>query len=95
MAPQYAAIAGFPEDLAQRIREAYSGGHFHEATAAAAVVPDELIPRFSLVGTPEDVRGQLRDLRQLGIRHVEFLEIGENRLAAAELFADEVIAHLQ
>jgi 5,10-methylenetetrahydromethanopterin reductase len=95
MAPQYAEIAGFPPDLARRIREAYAGGHFHEAKAAASLVPDELIPRFAPVGTPEEVREQIKALRDLGITHIEFLEIGDNRLTAAKLFADEVVGHFK
>lgn len=95
MAPQYAEIAGLSADLIQRVRDAYSGGHFHEAKAAAAMVPDELIQRFALAGTPQEVREQIRAIRDLGITHFEFLEIGDNRLAAARLFADEIVAHFK
>src|SRR5437867_3060576 len=93
--PQYAALAGVPAELSQRIREAYSGGHFHDAQAAAAPVTEEMIERLTLAGTPADVRQRIRALVDLGVNHIEWLTINADRAAAAQLFADEVIAHFK
>jgi 5,10-methylenetetrahydromethanopterin reductase len=95
MAPKYAEIAGIAPELAQKIRDAYSGGHFHEARAAAAFVPDEIIQRFAPTGTPEEVRKQVQAILNLGITHIEFFDISSDHLASAKLFADEVMAHLK
>jgi 5,10-methylenetetrahydromethanopterin reductase len=93
--PQYAEIAGVPAQLSQRIRAAYSGGHFHEANAAAALVTPEMIERLALAGTPADIRTRLGTIIDLGVTHIEWLTINQNRLAAVRLFADEVIPHFR
>jgi alkanesulfonate monooxygenase SsuD/methylene tetrahydromethanopterin reductase-like flavin-dependent oxidoreductase (luciferase family) len=93
--PHYAEIAGVPPDLIQRIRAAYSGGHFHEAKAAAALVTEAMIERLALAGSPEDFRARIQGVLDLGIRHVEFLNIDDDRLGAAKLFTEEVIPHFR
>jgi len=93
--PQYAEIAGVPADLSARIRAAYSGGHFHEAKEAAALVTEQMIERLTLSGSPADFRERIREIVKLGVNHIEWLTINPDRLAAARLFADEVIAHFK
>ncbi len=89
--PQYAEIAGVPAELSARIRAAYAGGHFHEAKAAAALVTEEMIERLAFAGSPADARARIRAIVDLGVTHIEWLTINADRLAAARLFADEVI----
>lgn len=93
--PQYAEIAGVPAELSERIRAAYTGSHFHEAKAAAALVTEEMIERLALAGSPADFRDRIRAIVDLGVNHIEWLTINPDRLAAARLFADEVIAHFK
>jgi 5,10-methylenetetrahydromethanopterin reductase len=93
--PRYAEIAGVPADLSARIRAAYAGGHFHEARAAAEMVTPEMIERLALAGSPADFRARIRAIVDLGVTHIEWLTINPDRLAAARLFADEVIAHFR
>jgi 5,10-methylenetetrahydromethanopterin reductase len=89
--PQYAEIAGVPAELCQRIRAAYAGGHIHEAKAAAALVTPEMIERLALAGSPADARARIRAIVDLGVSHIEWLTVNPDRLAAARLFAGEVI----
>lgn len=95
MAPQYAEIAGISPDLVQRVRGAYAGGHFHEAKAAAAMIPDDMIQRFSPTGTPEEIRTQIQTILDLGVKHIVFFEIGHDHLTSAKLFAEEVVAQFK
>jgi alkanesulfonate monooxygenase SsuD/methylene tetrahydromethanopterin reductase-like flavin-dependent oxidoreductase (luciferase family) len=89
--PQYAEIAGVPAELSQRIRAAYAGGHFHEAKAAAALVTGEMIERLAIAGSPADARARVRAIVDLGVNHIEWLTVNPDRVAAARLYADEVI----
>jgi 5,10-methylenetetrahydromethanopterin reductase len=93
--PHYAEIAGVPSELIQRIRAAYSGGHFHEAKAAAALATEDMIERLALAGTPQDFRARIQGVLDLGIRHIEFLTIDDDRLGSAKLFTEQVIPHFR
>jgi 5,10-methylenetetrahydromethanopterin reductase len=93
--PHYAEIAGVPPELIQRIRGAYTGGHFHEAKAAAALVTEDMIQRLALAGTPQDFQARIQGVLDLGVTHVEFLTIDDDRLASAKLFAEQVLPHFR
>jgi 5,10-methylenetetrahydromethanopterin reductase len=94
-APNYATIAGVPKELAEAVSASYTGGHFHEAKAAAALISDEFVERLTLTGSPEDFRRQIAAVAALGVRHIEYEIMGADRLAAARLFARSVVPHFR
>jgi 5,10-methylenetetrahydromethanopterin reductase len=94
-APIYADIAGVPGELAEAVRGAYKGGHFHEAKNAASLIPDEFVERLTLSGSPEDFRRQIAAVIGLGVSHVEYEVMGADRIAAARLYGNEVVSHFR
>jgi 5,10-methylenetetrahydromethanopterin reductase len=93
--PGYAEIVGVSREFVERVRAAYGGGHFTEAQAAAAMIPDDLLQKIALAGTPEEVRERMKPIIELGINHVEFMEIGSDRMRGAKLFAEEVLPYFK
>src|SRR5262249_50857241 len=49
-APHVCALAGLPSDVVARVRAAYGGGEFQEASAAASALPDEFVRKVALAG---------------------------------------------
>jgi 5,10-methylenetetrahydromethanopterin reductase len=92
-----------PEDEAavRRVREAYDA--YQHATAASRhreLVPDRLVDRFALAGTPEEVREQVRRVATVP-EITRIIVLPQNpgrgfpaRDAMLRLFADEVMARL-
>ncbi|MFQ5912312.1 MAG: LLM class flavin-dependent oxidoreductase [Nitrospinota bacterium] len=93
-APKYVEIAGFDPGLAERVKAAYSGGHFHEALEAAKVLPEEFVDKFTLSGPPEYCVERVNELRSLGFTHFEVFPVGGDRHLTARRFANEVIPKL-
>jgi 5,10-methylenetetrahydromethanopterin reductase len=93
--PGYAKLVGVSSEFTQRVRDAYAGGHFTEAQAAAALISDDLLQKIALAGTPEEVRARVKSVVELGVNHVEFMEIGSDRMRGAKLFAEEVLPHFK
>lgn len=87
----YCAMAGIPDDLVRRIREAYRGArHFTEATRAHALVSDELVERVTISGDADTWRERLELAERFGIDHVEVFPLGDRPRVleglAAEVF---------
>lgn len=58
-----------PRDLLGGLRERLAAGH---REGAGALIPDEILDRFAMAGTPEQVAAQVRSLVDAGARRVEF-----------------------
>jgi 5,10-methylenetetrahydromethanopterin reductase len=56
-------------ELLTRLRTA---AEHYDYTAAAALISDELLQRFALAGTPEQIAGQTQQLFAAGAQRVEF-----------------------
>jgi F420-dependent oxidoreductase-like protein len=67
---------GYP-DVAETIQELYLAGRKDEAAAA---VPDELIDRTNLIGSPEYVRDRIAVLREAGITHLHVTPVGADQV---------------
>ena len=93
-APRYVEIAGFDPALVQQVQAAYKGGHFHEAAAAARLIPDEFVDQFTLSGPPAYCASRIEQLRDLGLTHFEIFPVGTDRHLTARRFAEEVIPRL-
>ncbi|MCZ7573621.1 MAG: LLM class flavin-dependent oxidoreductase [Ardenticatenaceae bacterium] len=87
MAPYYCQVAGVDPALVKRIQEVYSGGEFHLAEQAAALVPDEMVELFTLAGTPDEARDRIARLADRGVNGINFMPIGPRRTASFQLFA--------
>ncbi len=75
-----AILRGMPGDVdeltkatAEKVRAAYNYAQHGSAEADfAALVPDELVPRYTFAGTGADIRKQVDLLRDLGVDEVAF-----------------------
>lgn len=84
------------EDMAavERIRESYDYYHHMDTEANHAdLVPDSLVDRFALAGTPDECRARVDQLRDLGIDQISivpFTPPGGDRGRTMRHFADIV-----
>jgi len=86
----YCTMAGIPDELVGRIREAYRGArHFTEATRAHALVSDEIIDRCTISGDADTWNERLELAQQFGIDHIEVFPLGDRR-AVLEGLATQV-----
>lgn len=91
-APRFCELAGIDPELVARIREAYSGGEFTEATAAAELAPFEMVDRLTFCGDRARIAERLDALQAIGVRHVNYFAIGPDRPGSIEAFAEVVRA---
>jgi 5,10-methylenetetrahydromethanopterin reductase len=86
----YCEMAGIPDELVRRIREAYRGArHFTEAERAHALVSDEIVERVTISGDAGTWRERLELAERFGIDHLEVFPLGD-RPAVLEGLAAEV-----
>lgn len=83
-----------PEDMAavEKIRETYDYYHHMDTEASHAdLVPDSLVDRFALAGTPEECRERIAELEGLGIDQmsiIPFTPPGGDRAHTMRSFAE-------
>jgi 5,10-methylenetetrahydromethanopterin reductase len=62
----------------------------------SALVPDALVDRYAIAGTPEEVRAKVESLVSVdGIDEIAIIPWGENPEEVIRLFAGEVFGPLQ
>jgi 5,10-methylenetetrahydromethanopterin reductase len=82
------------EDMAavEKIRETYDYYHHMDTEASHAdLVPDSLVDRFALAGTPEECRARVEQIADLGIDQISIIPFtppGGDRGKTMEVFAD-------
>jgi 5,10-methylenetetrahydromethanopterin reductase len=86
-APHYAKLAGMSDELIAAVNDAYSGGEFQHARAAAKLISDELVRRIAFCGTPSQAQEKLDWLRQAGVESVSVFPLGDDRRGTIERFA--------
>lgn len=91
MAPHMCELAGVERATVQKIQAAYSGGEFHQAQAAAALTPDEMVEFFTLGGTPDDARTRLERLLACGVKGFNYMPTGGGRPESLQLFVNEIM----
>jgi 5,10-methylenetetrahydromethanopterin reductase len=81
----------------QKIGEIHRTYHREGADAAAGLVTDEMIERFTIAGTPEKAIGKLRELQKLGFDEFIFIveESGGNVRTAIKTLAEKVLMELK
>jgi 5,10-methylenetetrahydromethanopterin reductase len=90
-APIYCELAGMSRELIQQVRSAYGGGEFQEAARAAKLIPDELVARLALAGTPDDAVRKVSMLRTRGIHNINVFPLGADRLGTVRRFAQTLL----
>jgi 5,10-methylenetetrahydromethanopterin reductase len=94
MAPHMCEVAGIDPATVKQIQAAYSGGEFHQAQAAAALTPDEMVERFTLGGTPDEARARVERLRACGVTGFNYMPTGGGRPESLELFSQVILRPL-
>ena len=83
-----------PEDMeaVERIRDTYDYYHHMDTEASHAdLVPDSLVDRFALAGTPDECRERVAQIAELGIDQISIIPFtppGGDRGRTMELFAE-------
>jgi len=86
-APHICDQAGLPRDIVTRVRAAYQGGEFQEATAAAWSLPDEFVRKVALAGDRQRAAGQIRAVIDAGADSVHVFPLGSSRMDTVRNFA--------
>ncbi|MBI3966554.1 MAG: LLM class flavin-dependent oxidoreductase [Chloroflexi bacterium] len=64
-------VDALTREVAERVRAHYDYYHHGDATAGfAELIPDELVPRYTFAGTPDQIAGQIQALAALGVGEV-------------------------
>lgn len=86
--PQLCEVAGLSPELVTQVQEAYKGGEFQEAEAAASLLPDDFVQRMALYGGVEEAREHIRTLASLGVDSINVFPLGADRMATIRGFAE-------
>jgi 5,10-methylenetetrahydromethanopterin reductase len=91
-----ARVAAWGDEGVERMRAAYDSYHHFRATNAAAValVPDEMLPKKSISGTPEEAAAAMQAVIDKGITSFSIMPMG-NVEKTIELLATEVRPRLR
>lgn len=95
MAPHMCEVAGVDGATVRKIQEAYSGGEFHQAQAAAALTPDAMVEFFTLGGTPAEAHARIARLMACGVRGFNYMPTGAARPESLGLFSKEILPAFQ
>jgi 5,10-methylenetetrahydromethanopterin reductase len=81
--------------LTEPLRRTYDFRH-HMGPEHSALVPDALVDRYAIAGTPEQVRAKVQAVCSMnGVDEIAIIPWGENPEEVIRLFAHEVCAPLQ
>ena len=86
-APHICDLAGLPPAAAARVRDAYAGGEFQEAAAAAQQLPDSFVRQVALAGNSKRAADQIRAVLAAGADSVHVFPIGGGRMNTVRAFA--------
>lgn len=87
-APHICELAGLSPDIVDRVRSAYQGGEFQEATAAAGELPAEYVRKVALAGDRRRTCGQIRGVLDAGADSVHVFPLGPERMNTVRAFAE-------
>jgi 5,10-methylenetetrahydromethanopterin reductase len=87
VSPQHARLAGMSDELIAAVTEAYGGGEFQKAGAAASLIEDDFVRKLAFAGTPATTAAKLDWLRGSGIDAVSIFPLGADRFGTIEAFA--------
>jgi 5,10-methylenetetrahydromethanopterin reductase len=90
-APAYARQAGVADQLMHEMQGMERGTNLHEARAASAIAPDDMVDQLALAGPAAHIIERLKAAQTLGIEHFELFLIGNEKRRTLERFAAEVM----
>ncbi len=90
-APHYAEIVGIHSDTIQRIRQAYSGGHFDDAKEALRYVTDDMIDAFTVAGPASVWIAQINKIIEAGVRHINIFLLTKDKVAMTKALVTDVL----
>jgi len=80
--------------LTEPLRKAYDFRH-HMGPEHSALVPDQLVDRYAVAGTPTQVRAKIKEVRSIeGIHEIAIIPWGRDPEAVIQAFARSVIRPL-
>jgi 5,10-methylenetetrahydromethanopterin reductase len=86
-APKVCELWGLGPELVAAVRDAYRGGEFQEAAAAATLLPDDFVREVALAGGREQARGRIEAALAAGADSVHVFPLGSRRMETVEAFA--------
>ncbi len=94
-ARHYAEIAGVPSDTIERIRQAYSGGHFDAAEEALRYVTDDMIDAFTIAGPASVWVDRINKIAKMGIRHINIFLLTQDKVEMAKSLVRDVLPQVR
>jgi 5,10-methylenetetrahydromethanopterin reductase len=95
----HAEPLGLPADeqaVADDLKHTYDWyRHMAAGSEHSRIVPDRIVERYAVAGTPAECVEQLKRLQAHGIDHVGIIPMGNDRREIIKLFAAEVLPGLQ
>ncbi len=86
-APVVCELWGLEPELVASVRDAYRGGEFQEAAAAARLLPDDFVREVALAGDREQARGRIEAALAAGADSVHVFPLGQRRMETVDAFA--------
>lgn len=68
--------------------------HLAQGAPQGGVVPDRLVEKFAIAGTPEEVLEQVRRLQSLAIDQIGLVPHGPDRVSQVRVFVEKVLSRL-
>lgn len=90
--PTIARLAGMSEEDIRRLRAAFDPAyHIDAATGSWKLVTNEMVPKFAVAGTPEDIVREVKEIERFGFNQTSFLFSGSNKEQQIRLYKDHVL----
>jgi 5,10-methylenetetrahydromethanopterin reductase len=86
-APHICDLGGLSPEIVTRVREAYQGGEFQEAAAAARQLPDDFVRKVALAGNGKRAMGQIQAVLDAGADSMHVFPLGSGRMNTVRSFA--------
>jgi 5,10-methylenetetrahydromethanopterin reductase len=87
--PSSAKVAGWSAEDVERFKEAYNfQRHFRSDHELGQLVPDELVVKKAIAGTPRECAAQMRQIFDAGFERIAVIPMGDTRTALRRLAAD-------
>lgn len=86
-APHICDLAGLSPEIVTQVRQAYRGGEFQEAAAAAGQLPESFVRKVALAGNAGRAAEQIRAVLAAGADSMHVFPIGGGRMDTVRSFA--------
>jgi alkanesulfonate monooxygenase SsuD/methylene tetrahydromethanopterin reductase-like flavin-dependent oxidoreductase (luciferase family) len=87
--PSSAKVAGWSTEDVERFREAYNfHRHFRSDHEIGKLVPDELVPKKAIAGTPHECAALIRQIFDAGFERLAVIPMGDTRTMLRRLARD-------